>query len=130
MTFKYHSEMNLLNFDAGIPEPDPAHFRQEHESKVGRSIYEVLTSRDGRLVAAIATHEGRPIVPAMEPFIAHYVGAEAFTDRMKQYTGFAAKHVAVSMGGQIERRGVDVVRPGSRYTKATKYRKLIPAMLG
>ena len=81
-----------------------------------------MTSRDGKLVAALATRRRDPVVPDLEPFIEAAAGPEAFQDRFKQFTGHLVKHVVQCMGGEIERKGVDVTIPDSHYTRATRYR--------
>jgi hypothetical protein len=122
MNFKYDPRLDLLNFDAEVSPYDPQHFKSQLESETGRRIYDVVTSRDGKLVAALATRRRDPVVPDLEPFIAVAAGPEAFQDRFKQFTGHLAKHVVHCMGGEIERRDVDVTIPDSRYTRATRYR--------
>jgi hypothetical protein len=121
MNFKYHQSLGLLDFDAKISPYDPQHFKAQLESETGRRIFEVVTSRDGKLVAALATRRRDPVVPDLEPFIAA-AGSEAFEDRYKQYTGHLVKHVVQCMGGEIERKGVDVTIPDTNYTRATRYR--------
>ncbi len=120
--FKYDPYPELLNFDADIGPYDPQHFKSQLESETGQRIFDVVTSRDGKLVAALATRRRDPVVPDLEPFIAAATGAEAFQDRFKQFTGHLVKHVVQCMGGEIERRGVDVTIPESHYTRATRYR--------
>ena len=122
MNFKYHPSLGLLNFDAEISPYDPQHFKAQLESETGRRIFEVVTSRDGKLVAALATRRRDPVVPDLEPFILDAAGPEAFEDRYKQYTGHLVKHVVQCMDGEIERKGVDVTIPDSNYTRATRYR--------
>ena len=124
MNFKYDPELDLglLNFDAEILPYDPQHFKAQLESETGRKIYKVVTCRDGKLVAALATRRRDPVVPDLEPFIAAAAGPEAFEDRFKQFTGHLAKHVVRCMGGNIERKGVEVTIPDSRYSRATRYR--------
>ncbi len=123
--FTYDPEgpnLGLLDFDAEISPYDPQHFKAQLESETGRRIFEVVTSRDGKLVAALATRRRDPVVPDLEPFIAAAAGPKAFEDRFKQFAGHLAKHVVQCMGGKIERKGVDVMIPDSRYTRATRYR--------
>ena len=115
-------ELGLLNFDAKIGPYDPQHFKSQLELETGQRIFEVVTSRDGKLAAALATRRRDPVVPDLEPFIAAAAGSEAFQDRFKQFTGHLVKHVVQCMGGEIERRDVDVTIPDSRYTRATRYR--------
>ena len=122
MKFVHIPGMPILNFDAALTPYDPQHFRKEFESPVGQKIYEVATSRDGRLLAAAATYLREPIAALLDPFIAAYVGEQAFSDRMKQYTGHLYKHIAACCGGEIDRKGVDVVIPDAHYTKATRYK--------
>ncbi len=122
MSFKFEPEMGLLDFDADIGPYDPQHFKSQLESETGRRIFEVVTSRDGKLVAALATRRRDPVVPDLEPFIAAAAGEEAFQPRFKQFTGHLVKHVVQCMGGEIERRDVDVTIPDSHYTRATRYR--------
>jgi len=119
--FTYDPSMPLLNFDAEIGPYDPQHFRAQFESETGQKIYAVVTSRDGRLAAALATRRKDPVAPELEPFIAVAAGPESFEDRYKQYTGHLIRHVVACMGGRIRRKGVDVTTPGSRYTHATSY---------
>ncbi len=126
MNFKYDPSLGLLTFDAEVGPYDPQHFKSQLESETGRRIFEVVTSRDGKLVAALATRRRDPVVPDLEPFIAAAAGPEeAFQDRFKQFTGHLVKHVVQCMGGEIERRDVDVTIPASRYTRATRYRVCI-----
>jgi hypothetical protein len=122
MKFKYDLSLDLLNFDAEVGSYGPQHFKSQLESETGRRIFEVVTSRDGKLVAALATRRRDPVVPDLEPFIATAAGPEAFQDRFKQFTGHLVKHVVQCMGGEIERRDVDVTIPDSHYTRATRYR--------
>ena len=119
--FNFVSSMPLLNFDAVVTAYDPQHFKAEFESEIGQKIFEVVTSRDGRLVAAIATRRRDPVAPDLEPFLEATVGPEAFERRYKQYTGHLIKHVVACMGGRIARTGVDVTIPDSHYTRATRY---------
>jgi len=125
MCFKYVPSHDLLNFDAEVGPYDPQHFKSQLESETGRQIFEVVTSRDGKLVAALATRRRDPVLPDLEPFIAAAAAPEAFQDRFKQFTGHLVKHVVQCMGGEIERRDVDVTIPGSRYTRATRYHQSI-----
>ncbi len=122
MNFKYDPSLGLLDFDAEVGPYDPQHFKSQLESETGRRIFEVVTSRDGKLVAALATRRRDPVVPDLEPFIAAAAGLEAFQDRFKQFTGHLVKHVVQCMDGEIERRDVDVTIPDSHYTRATRYR--------
>ena len=119
MNFKYERTLGLLNFDAEVGPYDPQHFKSQLESETGRRIFEVVTSCDGKLVAALATRRRDPVVPDLEPFIAAAAGAEAFQDRFKQFTGHLVRHVVQSMDGEVERRDVDVTIPDSRYRRAT-----------
>jgi hypothetical protein len=112
----------MLNFDAEITPYDPRHFKAQHESPTGRRIYAIVTSRDAKLIAAVATRRRDPVAPDIEPFIAAAAGPESFEMRFKQYTGHLIKHVVACMGGVIDRRDVDVTTPGSHYTRATRYR--------
>ena len=127
MNFKYDPELGpklgLLNFDAEVGPYDPQHFKAQLESETGRRIFEVVTSRDGKVVAALATRRRDPVVPDLEPFIEAAAGPEAFQDRYKQFTGHLVKHVVQCMEGEIERKGVDVTIPDSSYTRATRYRR-------
>jgi hypothetical protein len=129
MNFKYDPELGpslgLLNFDAEVGPYDPQHFKSQLESETGQRIFQVVSSRDGKLVAALATRRRDPVVPDLEPFIAAAAGPEAFQDRYKQYTGHLVKHVVQCMEGEIERKGVDVTIPDSNYTRATRYRVCI-----
>jgi hypothetical protein len=129
MDFKYDPSLDLLNFDAEVGPYDPQHFKSQLESETGRRIFEVVTSRDGKLVAALATRRRDPVVPDLEPFIAAAADPEAFQDRFKQFTGHLVKHVVQCMGGEIERRDVDVTIPDSHYTRATRYRRSITITL-
>ena len=123
--FEHAHAFDLLDFDAKVGPYDPQHFKSQLESEVGRRIFDVVTSRDGKLVAALATRRRDPVVPDLEPFIEAIAGQEAFQDRFKQFTGHLVKHVVQCMGGEIERRDVDVTIPESRYTRATRYRRSI-----
>jgi hypothetical protein len=129
VNYKYDPELGpklgLLNFDAEVGPYDPQHFKAQLESETGRRIFEVVTSRDGKLVAALATRRRDPVVPDLEPFIEAAAGPEAFQDRYKQFTGHLVKHVVQCMEGEIERKGVDVTIPDSSYTRATRYRVCI-----
>ncbi len=125
MIFKHKPELGLLNFDAEIEPYDPQHFRAQLQSETGQRIFEVVTSRDGKLIAAIATRRRDPVVPDLEPFIDAAAGPEAFQDRYKQFTGHLVKHVVQCMDGEIDKRDVDVNIPNSRYTRATRYRVCI-----
>jgi hypothetical protein len=123
--FRYDPTLGLLNFDAEIATYEPQHFRAQLESEVGQRIFDVVTSRDGKLVAALATRRRDPVVPDLEPFVEAAAGPDAFQDRYKQFTGHLVKHVVQCMGGEIERRDVDVTIPHSHYTRATRYRRPI-----
>lgn len=123
--FTYKSSMPILDFDAQITPYDPQHFRAEYESVLGQKIYDIVTSRDGRLVAAMATFGHDPVAPYMGVFIAAYIGPEAFDRRYKQYTGHLIKHVVACMGGRIARTDVDITIPESHYRRATRYERAI-----
>ncbi len=72
-----------------------------------------------------ASRRRDPVVPDLEPFISAAAGEESFQPRFKQFTGHLVKHVVQCMGGEIERRDVDVTIPDSHYTRATRYRVCI-----
>lgn len=79
-------------------------------------------------VDALLTHVMvQPEVPAVvgiEQILAHYIGNAAFTDDMKQYTGWRVRQIIEFLGGQWVRAGVRV--RGSRYKTGSIY--MIPTM--
>lgn len=60
-----------------------------------------------------------PAVAAVETILAHFVGEAAFTDDMKQYTGWRVRQIIEFLGGQWVGAGVRI--RGSRYKTGSIY---------
>ena len=114
----YQRDTNLLNF-----RPDNGNFEAEALSVTGKQIVEVLTSRIGvlMLLGSLASAPSRPPIGAIEPLIILNVAGDAFTDRMKQFTGRMLRQVVEHLGGSYVRKGVPVTI-ASNYSRSAIYR--------
>jgi hypothetical protein len=90
-------------------------------TKISGEIFAVLKSNMS--VDALLTHvtvqPEVPAVAAVEDILAHFVGEAAFTDDMKQYTGWRVRQIIEFLGGQWVRAGVRI--RGSRYKTGSIY---------
>lgn len=102
---------------------DPGTHAPQHESIIGKQMYEFATSRFG-VAATIGSVTAAPKVPpvlALEPYLAGRIEGEVFSDKMKQYLGRLMRFVIEDLGGKHERYGARVNRnsafkSGSTYT--------------
>jgi hypothetical protein len=117
--FEQHTDLNSTAFQNYIG----AHadkFGTENNS-ISAQIFSALRLKVCiyALLAHVVTKPEVPAVVAVEHVLAKLVGEEAFTDDMKQYTGWRVRQIIEFLGGGWVRAGVRV--RGSRYKTGSIY---------
>lgn len=82
-----------------------------------------ILSRDFTLALLenhVATKPQVPAVVSVEGILADCIGEDAFTDDMKQYTGWRVRQIVEALGGEWVKAGVRI--NNSRYKTASIYR--------
>ena len=102
---------------------DPKSFLKISETAAGQQILAFLTSRFGvaLIIGSVSAAPKKPPVLATEEWIYRLVGAEAFDDEAKQFTGLVMRQVVEALGGDFVRNGQKCTE-GSRYKKGSIYR--------
>lgn len=107
--------LNGLNLDYGS-------HKGRFASAEGTKLVSLVRSRAGVLLilGAVTAAPTRPPVVALEHLLATELGAVAFEDDMKRFTGRLVRQIIEHLGGRWVRSGVKVtVR--SRYSKGSIY---------
>lgn len=88
----------------------------------GINIRDIVTSPEGHLMVrtAVKLAPSVPPVIAFEEAFESLIGDAAFTNDMKQYTGFLIRRVVEGMGGKLVEKGVKIKRR-SHYTRGSVY---------
>ena len=104
------------------PVGDAADYPVSQQTFPGLNIKNIVRSPEGRLIirTAITMAPGVPTAVAFEGAFEELIGEAAFSNDMKQYTGFLIRGVVEEMGGKLEEKGVKIKRR-SNYTRGSTY---------
>jgi len=111
-----------ITFKSCLTESEAEGFPVSERTEPALTIYNIVTSLEGHLMirTAIKMAPGVPTAVAFEEVFEKLIGDAAFTNDMKQYTGFLIRRVVERMGGNHVEKGVSIKR-ASRYTRGSIY---------
>ena len=111
-----------LNFNPLPSNVEAPGFPVSEQTFPGRDIRGIVSSIEGYLIIriAITIAPNVPPVVAFEEAFEVLIGEAAFSNDMKQYTGFLIRRGVEEMGGSFLKKGVKITRR-SRYTRGSIY---------
>ncbi|TXN17263.1 hypothetical protein FV219_00480 [Methylobacterium sp. WL122] len=99
----------------------PQQFSDVFNTDLGQAIWAFLQEPENLIRMETATYLGRPAIEPLSPILEARFGEPVFADRIKQMTGHMIRQVVENRGFRLDRMGVRITTPGSRFTSGARY---------
>jgi hypothetical protein len=107
----------------------PEHFKDVFNTALGQQVWDFLNEPENVLRMTTASEIGRPAIEAVAPYLEEGFGRDSIApDRVKQCIGHMVRQILEREGFQVDVQGLRV-RPGTVFSKATRYRLTAAEML-